>query len=216
MTVGDRIKRRRKQLKMTVDVLAEKLGKNRATIYRYESDDIDNMPISVLEPLANALKVTPGFLMGWEDCDDDVSLSSSYPYIPTSISAGLPIGVEAITLDDVQTINIPDSLMGKWANHEGVYISKVNGDSMNRIIPHGSTIVLKQTELSNLTDGDVVVYSDGGDYSVKRFYNDNHNNRLIFRPDSEVNSFTDYVVPYSEAGQIKIHGKVVLYIVELN
>lgn len=66
-TIGQRIRNRRKELKMTVDQLAEILGKNRATIYRYESDDIENMPLSVLEPLARALKVTPAYLMGWED-----------------------------------------------------------------------------------------------------------------------------------------------------
>ena len=34
MTTGERIRARRKQLKMSVDDLAAKLGKNRATIYR--------------------------------------------------------------------------------------------------------------------------------------------------------------------------------------
>lgn len=52
---------------MTADQLAEKLGKNRATIYRYESDEIENMPISILEPLAKALQVTPAYLLGWEE-----------------------------------------------------------------------------------------------------------------------------------------------------
>ena len=40
MTVGEKIRTRRKQLGMTVDELAARLGKNRATIYRYESDAI--------------------------------------------------------------------------------------------------------------------------------------------------------------------------------
>lgn len=39
MTVGNRIKRRRKDLQMSVDELAQKLNKNRATIYRYESSN---------------------------------------------------------------------------------------------------------------------------------------------------------------------------------
>ena len=41
MTTGERIRTRRKQLGMSVDDLAAKLGKNRATIYRYESDAIE-------------------------------------------------------------------------------------------------------------------------------------------------------------------------------
>ena len=65
MTVGERIKNRREEIGMTVDELAEKLGKNRATIYRYERGDIEKLPIEILEPISRALDVTPGFLMGW-------------------------------------------------------------------------------------------------------------------------------------------------------
>ncbi len=65
MTIGERIKERRTKLGLSADELAEKLGKNRATIYRYESNDINNMPITVLEPLAKALRTTPAELMGW-------------------------------------------------------------------------------------------------------------------------------------------------------
>ena len=64
MSIGENIKQRRLELGLSVDELADKLGKNRTTIYRYESDDIKNLPITVLEPLAVALETTPGELMG--------------------------------------------------------------------------------------------------------------------------------------------------------
>ena len=67
MTVGERIKNRREEIGMTVDELAEKLGKNRATIYRYERGDIEKLPIEILEPISRALGVSPGCLMGWEE-----------------------------------------------------------------------------------------------------------------------------------------------------
>lgn len=67
MNVGKRIKKRRKELGLSVDAMAENIGKNRATIYRYESEDIENLPISILEPLARVLKTTPAYLMGWEE-----------------------------------------------------------------------------------------------------------------------------------------------------
>jgi transcriptional regulator with XRE-family HTH domain len=66
MTTGERIRTRRKQLGMSVDDLAAKLGKNRATIYRYESDTIE-MPASLLKPLADALDTIPDELMDWGD-----------------------------------------------------------------------------------------------------------------------------------------------------
>ena len=67
MKIGERIKQRRLELGYTADALAKLLNKNRATIYRYENGDIENMPIDVLEPLAKALNTTPAYLMGWQE-----------------------------------------------------------------------------------------------------------------------------------------------------
>ena len=67
MKIGERIKQRRLELGYTADMLAKMLNKNRATIYRYENGDIENMPIDVLEPLAKALNTTPAYLMGWQE-----------------------------------------------------------------------------------------------------------------------------------------------------
>lgn len=65
MSIGKRIKNLRTKRGMSIDDLAEKLGKNRTTVYRYENGDIENLPLSILNPLANALDTTPGYLMGW-------------------------------------------------------------------------------------------------------------------------------------------------------
>lgn len=65
--IGDRIKQRREELGLSVDDVAKLLGKHRATIYRYESDEIEKFPTNVLEPLAAALQTTPSALMGWDD-----------------------------------------------------------------------------------------------------------------------------------------------------
>lgn len=72
MRIGERIKQRRLELGYTADMLAKMLNKNRATIYRYENGDIENMPIDVLEPLAKALNTTPAYLMGWNDPEQSV------------------------------------------------------------------------------------------------------------------------------------------------
>ena len=68
MNIGDRIKQRRLELKLTVDELAEKI-KSRATIYRYENGDIENMPTTILEPLAKELLILLLDLMGWTQYD---------------------------------------------------------------------------------------------------------------------------------------------------
>lgn len=79
MNIGQRIKNRRLELNMSVDELATKIRKNRATVYRYESNDIEDLPTSVLEPLSKALQTTPGYLMGWEDNEKSPSEETEEP-----------------------------------------------------------------------------------------------------------------------------------------
>lgn len=76
MTIGERIKKLREEKGMSVDKLAELIGKNRATIYRYESNDIEKLPTSVLEPLCKALGTTPAYLMGWETGEETTEENS--------------------------------------------------------------------------------------------------------------------------------------------
>ena len=78
MNTGDRIKQRRLELGLSADELALRIGKSRATIYRYENGDIENMPTPILEPLAKALYTTPAQLMGWEMDDGDIGNAFSY------------------------------------------------------------------------------------------------------------------------------------------
>lgn len=80
MRIGERIKQRRLELGYTADALAKLLNKNRATIYRYENGDIENMPIDVLEPLAKALNTTPAYLMGWTDSQQSIEPKSTEGY----------------------------------------------------------------------------------------------------------------------------------------
>lgn len=65
MSIGKRIKFLRTQQGMSIDELATKLGKNRTTVYRYENGDIENLPLDILNPLAEALNTTPAHLIGW-------------------------------------------------------------------------------------------------------------------------------------------------------
>ena len=67
MSIGDRIKSRRKHLGMSAEDLAKRIGKDRSTVFRYEKGDIENLPLDILEPIAKALGTTPQYLMGWEE-----------------------------------------------------------------------------------------------------------------------------------------------------
>lgn len=68
--IGYRIKQRRKELKLSADVVAEKLGVSRSTVFRYEKGDIEKVPTTILEKLAEVLKTTPAYLIGWESEDN--------------------------------------------------------------------------------------------------------------------------------------------------
>ena len=65
MSIGKQIRKRRKKLKMSVDELARRVGKDRSTIYRYENGDIGNMPLELVFPMVEALKMTPQELLSF-------------------------------------------------------------------------------------------------------------------------------------------------------
>jgi len=72
MTIGERIKRRRKQLGMNAETVARLLGVSPATIYRYEKGEIEKLNSEKLKPIAEILRTTPAELMGW-DADDSAT-----------------------------------------------------------------------------------------------------------------------------------------------
>ncbi len=214
LNIGERIRRRRKELNYSADYVAEKLGKNRATVYRYESSQIENMPYDIIAELAVVLKVDPSYLMGWKESQEDIVSSHEYNYIPNPVSAGQPLNIEGVTQTD--KLRILDSIMGKWAGDEDILMMRVNGDSMNKTIPHNSLIAVKPITLANLKNDDIVVFSNDHEYSVKRFYHDKDKERFIFRPHSNDESFVDNIVTYEAAANLMLHGKVVMYIVEMD
>ena len=67
MNIGERIAARRKQLGLTQEELAHKLGyTSKSTINKIELG-INDLRQSKIKEVAEALDVTPGYLMGWED-----------------------------------------------------------------------------------------------------------------------------------------------------
>lgn len=67
MTTGERLKLLRKENKMTLEDVASRIGVSRATVLKYESGQITNIPTSRVHQLANLFKVSRPYLMGWTD-----------------------------------------------------------------------------------------------------------------------------------------------------
>ena len=84
MENGNRIKSLRQEKDITVQELADMIGKNRATVYRYENGGIENMPAQVLQNIAHVLGTTPAYLMGWTDDPYD------YENDPQSLLSEIP------------------------------------------------------------------------------------------------------------------------------
>lgn len=64
---NSRIKICREACGMSVDDVAKLIGKNRATVYRYDNGEIENIPMKAIAVMAMAFNVDPNYLMGWTD-----------------------------------------------------------------------------------------------------------------------------------------------------
>ena len=204
MTVGSRIREYRKKLGLSVDDVAEKLGKNRATIYRYESDDIENLPAPVLEPLAKILQTTPAELMGWKkELTGDLSaIPNIEPYNPTmvpivgTIAAGTPILAE-------ENIEGYAPLQDKKAD----FALTVKGDSMigDNIHP-GDIVFIRQQPTVEI--GEIAAVLIDGDATLKHFYRDADSVTLV----SSNTKYKPMVYHKGDCDDIRILGKPVAYL----
>ena len=65
--VGERIKERRTELKLSMPELGKRIGVNKSTIQRYEADGVDPKRAMIINGLAEALLTTPEWLTGLSD-----------------------------------------------------------------------------------------------------------------------------------------------------
>ena len=161
MTIGERIKQRRLEIGLSVDQLADIIGKNRATIYRYESNEIEKFPLDTLNPLAEALRTSPAYLMGWEDH----TLPSSITPMPEmrkipllgKIACGAPILAEEHI---EEYIDIPKHIHADFA-------LTCQGDSMiNARIFDGDIVYIRQQD--TVESGEIAAVLIDNDATLKR------------------------------------------------
>ena len=171
MSVGERLKRRRKELGMSAEAVAEKLGVSPSTVYRYESGEINKMGIDKLQPIAEAINTTPAYLMGWSEEPSPLPLSAEdidmtrLRKIPIlgRIAAGTPIYAE----ENIE--GYAYTTLNGGAEYFGL---KVRGDSMDAAgIKDGYTVIVRrQPEVEN---GQIAVcLINGQDATLKRFSRD--------------------------------------------
>lgn len=200
-----------------------KMGKSTLSQYVNGVQSPDQNRICLL---SKTLNVNEAWLMGFdvpknitEDSDNDKENQDSsnvYNYFDVGLSAGVLTEVNPFTTNEVKKMSLSDSVMGKYAGDKDVIISRINGESMNRSIPDGSMIAIKQVDsIYDLKNGDIVVFQDAGSMSVKKFYKNDLKRTVIFSPDSNDNRFFPMSYSYDDLENVRIIGKVVVYIVEI-
>ena len=74
-TVGERIKRLRKERKWTQAMLGEKLGVKKAAVQKYESNRVVNLKQETIKKLSEIFEVPPTTFLDWDAYAEEVNLS---------------------------------------------------------------------------------------------------------------------------------------------
>ena len=64
MELGQRLREKRKEKKISAEYLAKELGVSVSTVYRYEDSSIVKIPVSTFEKMCDILGTTPAEMMG--------------------------------------------------------------------------------------------------------------------------------------------------------
>lgn len=72
MTKGQRIKARRQELQINQTDFAKLIGVSKQSLYKYENDIITNIPSDIIERIAEKLKVSPAYIMGWHEHEERI------------------------------------------------------------------------------------------------------------------------------------------------
>ncbi|MBR5089420.1 MAG: helix-turn-helix transcriptional regulator, partial [Ruminiclostridium sp.] len=87
---SDRIKRRRKELGLSYQDLADSTGISKSTLQRYETGSIKNIPLDKLDSLAKGLQTDALFILGKTEPNNAEFIDNGIYRIPVfdSVSAG--------------------------------------------------------------------------------------------------------------------------------
>ena len=209
MTAGDRIKIRRKELNLTVDDLAKRIKKNRATVYRYENGDIESMPVSVIEPLAAALETTPAYIAGWTEDKSvkrqDTKKDNAIPkgFIPLPDTKSIPvIGNIACGTPILAQENI-ERYIGVSSLWKADFALVCKGDSMAPTIQDGDLVCIRSQP--NVENGQIAAVLIDDEATLKHFYR--HDDTVILQPENP--RFTPMTYTKEEINDLRIEGVAV-------
>lgn len=196
MEIQDRIKARRKELGMSAEEVAEKLGVSPATIYRYEKKDIKKFPTDILEPIAKVLCTSTGYLM-----TGDRSVEKKGITIPVlgRVVAGIPI-------DAVEEILDYEEISEEMARNGEHFALQIKGDSMEPKFSEGDVVIVRKQ--ATVEDNEIaIVLVNGNDATIKKIKRFDGGITLIpTNPNYDVITYTNKQI---EELPVTVLGKVV-------
>ena len=214
MTIGKRIKRQRIKLGLTADEVGRALGKNRATIYRYESSYIEKLPTTVLEPLAKVLKTTPAYLMGWEDDKTNTvdELINQYDNIKRIQKKKFPLLGEIACGEPIYADEDKESYVMADMDIDADFCLTAKGDSMiNARIYDGDIVFIKKMPI--VDNGAIAAVIIDDEATLKRVYYYPEKNKLVLQAENSM--YEPFVYVGEELEQIRILGKAVYFMSKL-
>ncbi len=202
MTIGERIKYYRLAAGLTQQELADKIGVKLAAVSKYELGTVDNLPISRVERIADALGVTGGQIMGWEESD----MIDGEILVP--VVAEIAAGFDKQPIRDYEMDRFPvPSVYAKGRRTDELFIIKVRGDSMYPMYQEGDHILAVRTP--TVEDGEVAILQYEDNATIKRVERVKDGLRLIpINPMYKSETVTD-------GDKVRVVGKPLVLIREL-
>lgn len=160
MTIYDRIRKRREELGMSQQELADKLGyKSRSAINKIEQG-LRDINQSKVVAFANALHTTPAYLVGWNE--QYHTLTNNDPSLPFPIIGEVAAGYSGLAAEEEtgDYEQIPISWL-RGRKPDEFFVLRVKGDSMYpRFIEGDHVLVLRTTTVDSGTIAVVLYDSD--------------------------------------------------------
>lgn len=197
MEIYERIKKRRKEIGLSAEIVAEKLGVSPATIYRYEKNDIKKFPTDILEPLAKVLRTTPSYLLGLDETDTNKN-RFLIPVLGT-VRAGIP-------METVENIIDYEEISENMARQGEFFALQIKGDSMQPRICEGDVVIVRKQP--DIDSGDVAIVLVGDKEATIKKVQKFHGgiNLIPNNPAYDVRTYTNEQI---ESLPVQILGKVV-------
>ena len=203
MTTGERMKLRRKELGLSAEIVAERLGVSPATVYRYEKGDIEKLPGDILPALSKILHTTPAYLMGWEPTETDSSpeIPPGFEPLPEMatvprvgrIACGQPILAE-------ENIEAHDSIPAQW---RADFTLLCAGDSMEPRIKDGDLVAIRSQP--RVENGEIAAVRIDCEATLKHVYL--YPDRIVLQPENT--RYAPIVKIGEEMNDVTIEGKAV-------